>query len=291
MCVGLHMVTSTPYVRCQISSSGKPSSAAPPRVISGSVDHGMRTAFHRSRGVDLLQRREPDADEAGEEDEAEPEDDRRVRRREQRVVTAEGDVPRDVAVEPLAGDEQSVEAEADDRRRPARHLREPLEGVRRAEQELGDRRLDVAAAPEGDEGDDDDAEEDQQRHERRPAGELAPAPVDLGDERVHADPSVVFEFVFVVVVVVSPRPAAMPSQRRSTTYCDDPLLGHRLALQPPVAGGVDHRRRCRGRAARPRRCRRRRPAPARRRRPPPGSRPGAGSCRPTGRPPLAPGWR
>ena len=63
MCVGLHIVTSMPYSPCHSSSSGKPVTAAPPSASSGSVDHGS-VRLPPQRGVDALQRREQDAEDA-----------------------------------------------------------------------------------------------------------------------------------------------------------------------------------------------------------------------------------
>ena len=113
----------------------------------------MRMAFQRRAVSTLLQRREQDADRSGHQDQAEPDDDASVRRGEQVLVAAERDVPRDVAVEALAGDEQAEQRQPDRGGGPPRDVHDAFEGVGDAQQDPRRARLRVARAAEDEQAD------------------------------------------------------------------------------------------------------------------------------------------
>src|SRR5439155_23218999 len=79
--------------------------------------------------VDAPERREQHAEHGTGRDEEQPDDDAGVRRREERLVAAVGDVPGHVGVEALAGDDEAEHRRADGGRRPAGDAGDPLEAV------------------------------------------------------------------------------------------------------------------------------------------------------------------
>ncbi len=153
--------------------------------------------------VDPLEGGRQDPQDGAPEDHEQTDDDGRMGSGEELLVPAERDVPGDVAVEALSGDQQAEEARPHGRRGPAgdpRQALEPVGGPQEQRRQPG--AVEPAAAVEEQRRDDDDEdpEQDQERSPiREDAAPLASGAVgkDLGagQDRVHQDLFLLFSSI------------------------------------------------------------------------------------------------